>query len=186
MFSAELRKNHMIKQLFRSNPHGWVIVGVSFVTLSLVFSARSSLGLLMPTWEQELGWARSFVSGGGAIMLVVMAAIAPIAGNFLDRVGPRLLYGAGLTLVGFAVIATGAMGEKWHFITSFSAVGGIGFGIVGVPLMATTVALYFERNRGLATSPAPAGGKYRRRSAGRSLKIIIRRLYRRRPARRRG
>ncbi|MHA1107829.1 MAG: MFS transporter [Alphaproteobacteria bacterium] len=147
----------MLKTLFRSNPHGWVIVGVSFATLSLVFSARSSLGLMMPTWEQEFGWTRSFVSGGGAAMLVVMAAIAPIAGNLLDRIGPRLLYGAGLTLVGVAIIATGAMGEKWHFIAWFSAVGGIGFGIVGVPLVATTVALYFESNRGLATSIATAG-----------------------------
>lgn len=147
----------MVSALFRSNPHGWVIVGVTFVTLSVVFTARSSLGLLMPVWEQELGWSRSFISSGGALMLVVMAAIAPVAGNLLDRIGPRLLYGAGLAFVGVAIFVSGAMAERWHFLAAFSVIGGVGFGIVGVPLAATTVALYFGKNRGLATSIATAG-----------------------------
>ena len=95
----------MTPGLFRSNPYGWLVVGVSFVALSLVFSVRSSLGLLMPVWELELGWTRSFVSTGGAVMLLVMAALAPISGYLVDRHGPRLLYAGGLAVVGLALLA---------------------------------------------------------------------------------
>jgi MFS family permease len=146
-----------MREIFRSNPYGWLVVAVSFVALSLVFSTRSSLGLLMPVWEQELGWSRSFVSSGGAVMLLVMAALAPVAGYLVDRHGPRLLYAVGLTMVGLALAATSTMTVKWHFLASFAVLGGIGFSVIAVPLVATAVTPYFDKHRGLATGLATAG-----------------------------
>ena len=40
---------------------------VSFVALGVVMSMRATLGLLMPVWEAEFGWSRSFISAGGAL-----------------------------------------------------------------------------------------------------------------------
>ena len=75
--------------IVRANSRGWLIVAFIFASLSVVFSARSTLGLIMPTWEQGLGWGRTFVSMGGSVILVVMTLISPLAVNLLDRVGPR-------------------------------------------------------------------------------------------------
>jgi MFS family permease len=147
----------MLREMWRANPAGWLIAIMTFGALSLVFSARSSLGLMMPIWEQELGWARSFISTGGAIMLTVMAVVSPLAGNLLDRVGPRAIYAGGLLFIAAALGLTSLMSTQWQFIVLFSVIGGIGFGAVSVPLATTTIALYFERYRGLAMGFATSG-----------------------------
>ena len=70
---------------YRSNPRGWAIVTFIFIALGFVFSARSALGLIMPAWEEDLGWDRTFLSSGGSIILIFMTLISPLAGNLLDR-----------------------------------------------------------------------------------------------------
>src|SRR5690606_19010551 len=78
----------------------WLVVGFGFLALALTFSARATLGLVMPIWTQDLGWSRSFISGAAASALLIMAAAAPFAGRFIDRHGVRLTLALGLALVG--------------------------------------------------------------------------------------
>jgi MFS family permease len=142
---------------FGANRYGWLVVGLMFAMLSLVMTARSSLGLMMPVWEQELGWSRRFVSTGGAVMLTTLAVAAPVAGLLLDRFGARALYTIGLALSAAVLAAAAAMTEPWQFIAVFCVLGGMAFSIISAPLASTTAALYFERNRALATSAASSG-----------------------------
>ena len=46
----------MLLRMIRENPYGWLVVAVLFTVLSLVMSARSALGLLIPEWEAEFAW----------------------------------------------------------------------------------------------------------------------------------
>lgn len=150
------------------NTHGWLVVFMCFLALAACFSARSILGLTMPLWEQELGWSRSFVSTGGALALVVMAVVAPVTGNLLDRFGPRRMLIAGLliTAAGMGLSATAT--QPWQFLLFFSLLSGIGFGIVAIHVVSTIVAFEFEDNRGLATGAATSGS-----TAGQLLLIPI-------------
>ncbi len=141
----------------RSNASGWLIVAVCFLALSVVYSARSSLGLTMPLWEQELGWSRSFVSSGGAVALVVMAVAAPVAGNLIDRLGPRRPILWGLVTVAVAMGLTATARAEWEFILYFGILGGIGFGVVAIHAVSTIVALEFPVRAGLPTGVATAG-----------------------------
>lgn len=144
-------------EAIRANPRGWVVVAFIWIALSVVFSARSALGLMMPEWEKELGWARTFVSTGGSIVLVIMAVVSPVAGNLLDRIGPRLVVTTALAAVGAAILATSAMSTQWQFIVLFCIVGGVGFGSLAVPQAAATIACVFDRDRGLATGISTSG-----------------------------
>jgi MFS family permease len=146
-----------VRATFGANRYGWLVVGLMFAMLSLVMTARSSLGVLMPVWEVELGWSRRFVSTGGAVMMVTIALSSPIAGLLLDRVGARVLYTIGLGMSAATLVLTAGMAEPWHFIAAFCIFGGMGFSIISAPLASTTAALYFEANRGLATGVASAG-----------------------------
>jgi MFS family permease len=141
----------------KSNASGWLIVTVCFLALSVAYSARSLLGLTMPLWEQELGWSRSFVSSGGAVALVVMALAAPIAGNMIDRLGPRRPILWGLVIIGVAMGLTATARAEWEFILYFGILGGIGFGIVAIHAVSTIVALEFPVRAGLPTGVATAG-----------------------------
>ncbi len=136
---------------------GWVIVVVSFVALALTFAARSSVGVLMPIWEQELGWGRTLTSSGSALVLGMMAVSSPLAGNLMDRYGPRPIFATGLVLLGGAILATSTVSQEWQFLVIFGLVGGLGFGALSLPLASTAVAIYFAENRGLASGIAMSG-----------------------------
>jgi MFS family permease len=140
-----------------TNARRWLIVALCFVALSFAMSARSALGLVMPVWEAELGWSRSFVSGVGAAMLVVIAIVAPFAGNALDRVGPRALLAGGIAVLAAGLLLTATATARWQFFLYFGVVGALGFGVVANHVVSTTLALYFHEDRGLATGAATAG-----------------------------
>ncbi len=136
---------------------GWVVAGALFVMLGIVITGRNSLGLMMPFWRQDLGWSYGFVATAGAVMLTVMAVVAPAGGVLLDRLGPRAVYGTGMTLIGVAFILCSFMTEPWQLIALFSVLGGMGFGVISPALVSATVAGYFHTRVGLATSIAGSG-----------------------------
>ena len=146
-----------IAAIWRANPRGWVIVMFIFLALGMVFSARSALGLIMPTWEQDLGWDRTFVSSGGSIVLVFMTLISPLAGNLLDRIGPRPVVAGALLCVGASIASTSLMTEPWQFILLFCIIGGLGYGSLAAPQASATIAQIFEEHRGLATGISTSG-----------------------------
>jgi MFS family permease len=146
-----------ITTIIRANPRGWLIVLFMFGALGLVFSARMMLSVAMPTWEAELGWARTFISSGGSVVLVFMTLISPLAGNLLDKVGPRPVVAGALLCVGASLAATSIMTEQWQFIVLFCIIGGLGYGALAAPQASATIGQIFDEHRGLATGIATSG-----------------------------
>ncbi len=143
--------------ILRANPRGWSIVLFMFLALACVFSARAALGLIMPAWEQDLGWDRTFLSSGGSLILVFMTLISPLAGNLLDKTGPRPVICAALLFVGASIASSSLMTQAWQFIVLFCIVGGLGYGSLAAPQASATIAQIFDEHRGLATGLATAG-----------------------------
>lgn len=135
----------------------WLVVSFGFLALALAFSARATLGLVMPIWVQELGWSRSFVSGAAAAALLVMACVAPFAGRFIDRHGVRVTLALGLALVGGGCLTVSATSNAIVFLIAFSGISAIGFGIVATHVVSTAIARLFDKNRGLAMGIATSG-----------------------------
>ncbi len=135
----------------------WSVVAFGFLALALAFSARATLGLVMPIWSQELGWSRSFVSGSAAAALLVMAAVAPFAGRLVDRHGVRSTLTFGLALVGAGCLIVSATSNSVVFVLAFSGLSALGFGIVATHVVSTAIARQFDANRGLATGIATSG-----------------------------
>jgi len=140
-----------------SNLLGWTVVAFGFVAIAFSYAARALLGLVMPIWESELGWSRSLISSGGALALIVMALAAPVAGDLVDRFGPRKLLAAGLVILAAGLLSTTVSVEPWHFLISFGVVSGIGFGVVAVNAVFAAVAPYFDRNRGFVLGVVDSG-----------------------------
>ena len=137
---------------------GWVVVGALFMMLGIVVTARNSIGLMIPFWTEEFdGWTNGFVSTAAAVMMTVMAAIAPGAGLLIDRFGARAIYRLGMGFIGTALIVCSFMTDKWELFAFYSVMGGIGFAIVSPSIVSSTVAQYFDTRLGLATSVATSG-----------------------------
>ena len=141
----------MMPAAIRANPHGWVVVGICFVSLMLVYAVRSSLGLMMPFWEDDPGWTRDLSSNAGALVLVLMAISSPVAGNLIDRYGPRPVCSAGLACLGIGVFAVTVSSEAWHLMLAYGGLIGIGAGTIAMPMVSAAVAIYFKSNQGLAS-----------------------------------
>jgi MFS family permease len=135
----------------------WIIVGLCFLALAVSFSARTSLSQIMELLEKDMGWSRTATAAAASLAQIFMAIAAPIVGNLVDKLGPRLLLSAGLVAVGGGVmLAAGAM-TTWQFYLAYSVIAGIGFGTAATHVVATIVSLRFTRRRGLAVGIATAG-----------------------------
>jgi MFS family permease len=147
----------MFLSTIRANPGGWLIVAVIFVALSFSFAARMSLPVLIPGWEKEFGWSRTFLSGGAALIMIVMGATAILMGNLLDKFGPRYLVASGLVLSGASYAASAMMESKLFFIAVFCIGSAIGYGIISLPIATATISRQFVQGRGFAVSIGTAG-----------------------------
>jgi len=146
-----------LKETGGARTQAWAVVALGFLALALAFSARAALGLGMPIWERELGWTRGFVSFGGAVALIVMACVAPFAGNLVDRRGPRLLLVGGMLAVGAGMLLIATGSSRWLFLLAYGGISALGFGTVATHVVATAIAGRFDSERGLATGIGTAG-----------------------------
>lgn len=135
----------------------WVIVLVGFATLAVSFSVRTVLGLAMPVIERDVGWARSFLSGVGALALLVMAFAAPIAGRIIDRNGPRLLMSGGMLTVAVGAGLVSITRSPVVFAIGFGIVAAVGFTAVATNVVASAIAKSFSERRGLAIGIGTSG-----------------------------
>ena len=140
-----------------SPKQNWTIVAFGFLALSLAFSARAALGLIMPVWQAEFGWTSSYISGVGAVALVIMAIIAPFAGRLVDCRGSQFTLNLGMGLLGIGCALVALMNGKLMFIIGFAGFCAAGFGIVATHVVATAVTRSFSTNQGLATGIGTSG-----------------------------
>ena len=134
-----------------------LVVAFGFLALAFSYSARAILGLVMPIWEWELGWARSDVSGIAAITLVIMAIVAPISGMLLDRSGLRITLLTGLVAVCATSLFVSVANSTFALLLAFGVLGGVGFGIVSTHIVAAAVARVFPNHVGFASGIATSG-----------------------------
>jgi MFS family permease len=135
----------------------WTVVIFGFLALSLAFSSRAALGLIMPVWQTEFGWPSSYISGVGAAALVVMAIVAPFAGRLVDRRGSQFTLNLGMGLLGIGCAIVALMNGKLMFVVGFAGFCAVGFGIVATHVVATAVTRSFSTNQGLATGIGTSG-----------------------------
>lgn len=134
-----------------------LIIGLSFLALALTFSARATLGLVMPVLEVEMGWTRSFTSGAAAIALLVMALIAPFGGRLVDKQGARAILLIGLAALAAGCFLVAATANPLAFFLAFSGIAAVGFGLVATHVVSTAVEQELTHNKGLATGIATSG-----------------------------
>src|SRR5260221_14455509 len=73
--------------------YGWLLVGVSFVTMAIGVNARTAYSLLFPQILDEFGWNRGVTAGAFSFGFLVSAVATPGVGWLTDRPGPRLALG---------------------------------------------------------------------------------------------
>ncbi len=135
----------------------WLIASLGFLVLALAYSGRATLSLVMPDLEQDMTWSRTFVSSAVALSHIVMAVLAPLAGIFVDRHGPRMALVMGTAIIAFGNFAVALSESQVVFILAFSGLASLGYGIAAYHVVSTAIAQLFTKNKGLAIGLATSG-----------------------------
>lgn len=131
--------------------YGWIVVGVTFLSLLVSAGVRSAPSVLIYPLETDpaLLWRRDAISFFISIGLFIFGASAPVGGWLISRFGPRRLMLIGLAVGGTTAIASAGMTAIWQFGLLWGVLSGIGTGVTAGALGATIANRWFTARRGL-------------------------------------
>jgi MFS family permease len=111
--------------------------------------------------EREFGWSRYQLTSVYSVFLLVSGFAAPLIGLLFDRVGPRLVYAAGIAFIGTAYLAAAALEQLWQFYLCIGAAVGVGVSMTGMVPASAMLSRWFHarlsRAIGIAFSAAGVG-----------------------------
>jgi MFS family permease len=132
--------------------YGWFIVAVGIISYALGYGARYSFSVIFPALLTEFGWPRDTTAIMLSVHLLVYGFVAPLAGNLVDRIGPRKTMASGTILLSIGLAISGLGRQPWHFYLSFGVLTGAGLCLIGAVPFTTVLRNWFETKRGLAFS----------------------------------
>jgi len=128
--------------------YGWIVVGVTFLTLLSAAAIRSTAGVLIVPLEREFGWTRATISAAVSVNLLLYGLIGPFAGALFDAIGVRRVMTGALVLLAAGVTLTTRMTQPWQMVLLWGVLVGCGSGSIALTLSATVVNRWFTQARG--------------------------------------
>lgn len=130
--------------------YGWIVLGVTFVTLLVTAATRATPGVLIVPYEHEFGWSTATISASVSINLLLYGLMGPFSAALVENLGVRRTMLLAVTLVASGVALTTLMTAPWQLILLWGFLVGGGTGMTAVALGATVVNRWFTHRRGLA------------------------------------
>ena len=131
--------------------YGWVVAGVSFLTLVTAAGFRSTVGVLIVPLQDEFGWSRATISAAVAINLVLYGLGGPFAAGLYDRFGIRRVIVIALGTIAISSTLTTQMRAPWQLDVLWGVANGLATGAIGVTLAAVIANRWFVERRGIVT-----------------------------------
>ena len=101
--------------LARRNIHyGWIVVGVTFLTMLVTAGAMGAPGVLIVPLEREFGWDNAQISSALALRLLLFGLFGPFAAAFMNRYGLRRVVVWAAVLIAGGLLASLAMTQVWQ------------------------------------------------------------------------
>lgn len=137
--------------------YGWWIVfaGVFLITFMSLCVFRG-MGVVLVVLQDNFKWSRTQISIGSLLSRVEGAALGPVEGILIDKIGGRVMI-----LIGFSVMAIGfvlfsRINSLWNFYVTFIIIT-LGSGIGGWLAVISVLNNWFVRNRSKAMAAAMSG-----------------------------
>lgn len=146
-------------QRFKRLPffYGWVVVGISFLTLAVGYGSRASFSLFLVVIQETHGWSRGAISAGFTLHMLVALIGLPLVGVVVDRYGPRFILSTGVTIMAAGVWLMGGLNKIWHFYLFYGLVMALGRIMISMVPHTSIISNWFVKKRGTAMGVTAAG-----------------------------
>jgi MFS family permease len=139
--------------------------GTAAAVLAVVFTfnllgrgAGETYAVFLLPLEREFGWARSQLTSVYSAYLLVGGFIAPLVGLVFDRLGPRVVYSAGLLSLSTAFFLASTLGNLWQFYVFIGGMIGLGVGLLGMVPASALLTRWYRAKIATAIGIAFAAG----------------------------
>jgi oxalate/formate antiporter len=129
---------------------------MGFLVMMVISSPQYVWTLFVPSFQKTTGALLSEVQWTITILIVLQTWLSPLQGFLVERLGPKLLIGAGALLSGAGWIASSSVDSLWGLYVTYGLLCGVGTGIVYIGVIGLMVKWFPER-RGFATGVVAAG-----------------------------
>ncbi len=136
--------------------YGWWIVGSGFLAQLILGIASQAFTTYMVPMGREFGWSKAALSGPRSVVGAETALLGPVQGYLVDRVGPRMVMGIGVFLLGLGMVLFGLVTNMWQYYAA-NILGGVGSSLCGLLVVSTAINTWFRRKRTMAMAVATIG-----------------------------
>ncbi len=131
--------------------YGWMIAGVTFLTMLVTAGAVGAPGVLILPLQKEFGWQNAEISSALGIRFLLFGLMAPFAAALINRFGMRRIALSALLLIAGGLLLSLAMTRVWQLVLLWGVVIGLGTGLTALVLGVTVATRWFSTRRGLVT-----------------------------------
>lgn len=143
--------------LREATPTAVTVVALAFLFNFLGRGVADAFSAFILPLEAEFGWSRQSMTGVFASYMLMAGLASPAAGALFDRFGPRVVYSAGLALLGGGAWLAGGIDSLWQLYASAGLMVGTGVAALGMVCAATLIGRWFTRSLATAISIAYSG-----------------------------
>lgn len=122
----------------------WSAVAACFLLNMFGRGFADTYAVFLLPIEREFGWARSELTGVYALYLLVNAFTAPLVGLLFDRLGPRWVYGAGMTCLGLAFFLAQDLSSPWQFYLFIGVLIGFAVSLNGMVPASALISRWYR------------------------------------------
>lgn len=137
--------------------HGWwlVVAGVFLLTIMSI-SVFRGMGVLLVVLQKEFQWTRTQISIGGLFSRVEGAALGPLEGILIDKLGSRRMILIGYSVMALGFILFSRISNLWQFYAVFAFIT-LGSGLGGWLAVISLINNWFVKSRSIAMAGAMSG-----------------------------
>lgn len=136
---------------------GWVVVGASFVTMTLLYGLWYSYSVFLVALLREFGWSRGLLAGAFSLFALIHGGVGPFFGDLARRLGARRVILAGAAIVSLGLVLAAQTTAWWHLYLAFGLVAAIGIGFSGYVPLVILIRGWFPERIGTASGLATSG-----------------------------
>ena len=141
----------------RAAHHGWMVVGIAFVTIGFAGAVFHIFGLFVKPLEEEFAWSRTELSLVVSLSQVVYGLTQLVLGRILARFGPRQVILGGIFTFTLGLFLCAGAQSLWHLHGAYGIIIALGYSGATINAVSVMVSQWFTQARGTAISIALSG-----------------------------